>query len=200
MSVFNTSVDRLMRGLVVRRMRPQIRYDRGDTAIIVVTSARAVRPGELPNGEELMRWARAADISVFSTSTNQLADTGASPKRRSGDEFDDLPADALDLRSGLAANDVVLDPFPGLSAFTNPALLTALADRQLDRVIIVGSRTDVEIDSTARDATEAGLHTTVISDCCTGSSAVGHRATVDITLPRLVHAVLTLAELRALTR
>lgn len=54
---------------------------------------------------------------------------------------------------------------------------------------------DIEIDSTARDATEAGLHVTVVSDCCIGSSPDRHEAAIVTTLPRLVHAVLTLEDL-----
>lgn len=198
MSVFNSSVDRVMRGLVARRMRPEIAYGPGDTAIVVVTPARKVRPDDLPNGMRLMRWARSNEVTVIMTSRDDLADIAEpwSPNTVPG-KVVDLSTDP---RTDLAANEVMLAPFPGLSAFTNPALSTTLAARQLDRVIIVGSRTDIEIDSTARDALETGLHTTVISDCCTGFSPAGHQSTVDITLPRLVHAVLTIDELPALTR
>lgn len=181
MRVVNTSIDRLMRGLVTRRMRPHIVYSPKDTAIIVVTTAQNVRIGDLPNGVRLSKWARAADITVVSTSRGRLGGNGST-----------------DPNAFRPPDEVALDSFPGLSAFTNPTLATTLADSGFDRAIVVGSRTDIEVDSTARDATELGMHTTVISDCCTGSSPAAHRATVDVTLPRLVHAVLTIAELSEL--
>ncbi|OZE93188.1 hypothetical protein CH299_27970 [Rhodococcus sp. 14-2686-1-2] len=202
MSIFNTAIDRTMRGLVTWRMRPQIAYGAKDTAIIVVTPRPNMHPDDLPNGARLMRWARNAGICVIITTTTRSADVDApvSPPPSSGDGLDPRLVAAPDSPTVLAENEMALEPFPGLSAFTNPSLSTTLADRHLDRVIVVGSRTDIEIDSTARDALESGLHTTVIGDCCTGSSPAGHRATIDITLPRLVHAVMNIDDLPTPTR
>ncbi|MGB6183033.1 MAG: isochorismatase family protein [Rhodococcus sp. (in: high G+C Gram-positive bacteria)] len=183
MSIFNAGVDRAMRGLVTWRMRPRIAYSATDTAVLIVTSGPGVHPDDIPNGARLMRWARAAGISAIVTSRDRPAD-----------------CDAPDPPRGLPETVVILEPFPGLSAFTNPSVSATLADKHLDRVIIAGSRTDIEIDSTARDAIESGLHTTVVGDCCTGSSSAGHRATVDVTLPRLVHAVMNIDDLPAPTR
>ncbi|MGY3555493.1 cysteine hydrolase family protein [Williamsia sp. R60] len=202
MSVFNTAVDRVMRGLVAWRMRPQNTYHPSHTAVIVVAPTHNTRPDSPPNGVRLRRWARKADITVIVASRDQSAAIDAaeqSADRGAGGE-PVQPVQPVDESVDLADNELLIAPFPGLSAFTNPALLAALTDRQIDRVIVAGARTEIEVDSTARDALEAGLHTTVVSDCCVGFSPAGHKSTIDITLPRLVHAVLTLDELTALTR
>jgi nicotinamidase-related amidase len=202
MSVANQTLDRGMRELVSRRMRPTIAYSSADTALILVAPQTDLLTGEVSRGvASLLRGARGTGIAVL---YSPLAPPTEGRRLLAPSQKAILDAALLEsgspgaqIHPDLAAehDDIVLEPFTSLSAFVNPALLATLVDRELHRVIIAGARTDIEVDSTARDATEAGLHTTVISDCCTGSSLDRHQASVNITLPRLIHAVLTLADL-----
>lgn len=206
MSVVNTVLDRTMRGLVTVRMRHHTNYSATNTAVILVAPQQDLLAGTVSTVVRLVHMARGAGIRLICAPKAQpVADWAVQTRSQR------TIADAGLLRAGSPGADIhpalgplddgdVLQPFPGLSAFTNTALYATLAGAHLDHVIIAGSRTDIEVDSTARDATEAGLHTTVVSDCCTGSSPDGHRATVQTTLPRLVHAVVTLADLPALLR
>lgn len=197
----NQAMDLVMRRFVGARMRPQIAYSATDTALIVVAPQRDLLVGGVSNLTQLVNTARTAGIRVIFApmAAPGSAATGLPPGRqvladagllRVGSPGADIPPDL-----GPIDGDIVLPPFDGLSAFTEPTLSFTLAQAGLDRVLVAGARTDIEIDSTARDAIEAGLHTTVVSDCCTGSHPDAHRATIDITLPRLVHAVLPVAEL-----
>ncbi|WP_020102154.1 isochorismatase family cysteine hydrolase [Mycobacterium sp. 360MFTsu5.1] len=206
MTIVNQVMDRAMRGLVATRMRSQIAYTATDSAVILVAPQRDLLVGEASNQARLVRTARAAGISVIYAPMTQPYDgwTNPTPSQQAiGDAGLLRPGSpGADIHPALSAaeGDIVMPPFEGLSAFAHTALALTLASRQCDHVIIAGARTDIEVDSTARDATEAGLHTTVVSDCCTGSSREGHDGTVKTTLPRLVHAVLTLSELTPLVR
>lgn len=191
-----------MRGFVRARMRPGITYAATNTAVILVAPQPDLSP-DIPSLVRLVGTARAAGIGVIYAPMGQAAADGpVSPSQQAINDAGLLrpgsPGAAVHPGLIVAEDDTVLEPFRGMSAFTNPALAATLADAGLDRVIIAGSRTDIEVDSTARDALEAGLHTTVISNCCTGSSRTGHLAAVTTTLPRLVHAVLTLDDIARL--
>lgn len=206
MTAVNQVMDRAMRGLVAARMRSQIAYTATDSVMILVAPQRDLIVGEASNLAQLVRTARAAGISVIYAPMAQ-PDVGwkdPTPSQRAISDAGLLRAGSpgAEIHPALhaAEGDIVLPPFHGLSAFAHTGLALTLAGTRCDRVIIAGARTDIEIDSTARDATEAGLHTTVVSDCCTGSSREGHDATVTTTLPRLVHAVLTLDDLTPLMR
>jgi nicotinamidase-related amidase len=201
LSATNHALDRSMRELVNKRMRPTIAYSPVDTAVILVAPQLDLLTGGVSNLATLLRAARGADIAVVYA---PLAPPTQGSRHLTVSQQAILDADLLKVGSpggqihpelAAARDDIVLEPFTGLSAFTNPGLSTALENRGLHRVIIAGARTDIEVDSTARDATEAGLHVSVISDCCTGSSHDRHEAAVVTTLPRLVHAVLTLDDL-----
>ena len=200
MTVVNQVIDRAMRGLVAVRMRSQIDYTASNSAVILVAPQRDLI-GDAPALAGLVNMARAAGISVIYAPMGQPTDgwTNPTPSQQAINDAGLLRAGSpgADIHPTVAPaeDDIVMPPFTGLSAFTLPTLGLTLAGMHLDHAIIAGARTDIEIDSTARDATEAGLHTTVVSDCCTGSSPEGHHATVCTTLPRLVHAVLTFADL-----
>ena len=115
------------------------------------------------------------------------ADLAEQVIRLAGREVGDLMA--------AAADDVVLAPTPRLSAFAGTDLADRFADLGVCRVVLAGARTDIEIDSTARDAVELGLQTTVIADCCTGTTYAAHTATLEITLPRIVHGIVAVDDL-----
>jgi nicotinamidase-related amidase len=201
--VINQVADHAMRALVAARMRPRTRYPAA-TAVILVAPQQDLLAGAVPNVAQLLHMSRAAHLTVIYAPMARPAVDWAvqTPSQRAISDHDSLragsPGAAIHPNLSPATDDTVLAPFAGLSAFTNTALGTTLAAAHLDHVIIAGCRTDIEVDSTARDATEAGLHTTVVSDCCVGSSPQGHQATVTTTLPRLVHAVVTLDDLAGL--
>ncbi|CAM3614287.1 cysteine hydrolase family protein [Smaragdicoccus niigatensis] len=201
MNVVNRMMDRSMRGFIAARMRPHLHYGSADTAVILVAPQSDLLAGDVSNLTRLVGVARDAGITVIYAPMAQPEGgrPTLTPSQQAILEAGILRAGTrgADIHPELAAteDDIVLEPFAGLSAFTNPELFAALAASQLGRVIVAGARTDIEVDSTARDALEAGLHTTVVSDCCTGSNPAAHQATVGTTLPRLVHAVLTLADL-----
>lgn len=204
MTIVNDVADRAMRGLVAMRMRQRAPYPAANTAVIVVAPQRDMLGGAAANVAQLLGMARAARLGViYAPLARPAAHWGAqTPSQRSIGDADLLRpgSPGADIHPALTpgTDDQVLQPFHGLSAFTNAALATTLAEAHVDHVLIAGSRTDIEVDSTARDATEAGLHTTIVSDCCAGSSPHGHQTTVRTTLPRLVHAVVTMADLPAL--
>ncbi|MDQ1181814.1 cysteine hydrolase family protein [Rhodococcus sp. SORGH_AS_0301] len=191
MSLFTASVVRTMRTLVGRRMSSQNLYGASDTAVVLVTTGGSVDLDDRLPAARLITWARRSGIAVFLAPRTPFSDNASHP-----------PGPGERPRVPRATDDgvTVLDPFPGLSAFSSPALSGVLTDKHVDRVLIAGERTDIEVDSTARDATESGLHTTVVSDFCIGSSPSVHRAALEVTLPRLVHAVSPLSEIMARTR
>ncbi|MDZ7883970.1 MAG: isochorismatase family cysteine hydrolase [Mycobacterium sp.] len=203
MTVINQVADRAMRALVAARMRRRARYPAA-TAVLVVAPQQDLLTGAAPNLAQLLIMSRAAHLTVIYAPMARPAVDWAvqTPSQRTISDHDSIragsPGATIHPHLRPAPDDTVLTPFAGLSAFTNTALSETLATAHLDHVIIAGCRTDIEVDSTARDATEAGLHTTVVSDCCVGSSPQGHRATVTTTLPRLIHAVLTLDDLAGL--
>lgn len=202
MTALNHAVDLAMRRFVTAIMRKGRTYPATETALVLVATQTDLLTGDLAPLVQLAQSARELGITVIhAPMVRPPADKpNLTPAHRALHEADQLRAGTPgaqfhpDLTP--SANDVVLEPFTGLSAFSNIQLADTLSTRRLHRVIIAGARTDIEIDSTARDATESGLHTTVIADCCNGTSPDGHRMTVLTTLPRLVHAVLTLDELQ----
>lgn len=102
---------------------------------------------------------------------------------------------AIHPRVTILDEDLVMAPHGRLSAFSGTELATRLIERGVRRVVVAGARTDVEVDSTARDAVELGLQVTVVADCCTGTSPANHHASTETTLPRVVHGVLPFAGL-----
>lgn len=205
MSMVNHSMDRAMRLFVGMRMRPQLTYSAERTALILVAAQRGLLGDNVANMADLARLARSSGVTVIHAPLGvDVAGSGCrTPAQQAILDAAVIQSESpgADIHPDLAAvSDIVLEPFTALSAFANPALSAALASHGVDRVIVAGARTEIEIDSTARDATEAGLHTTVVSDCCRGATPRGHQTTIGTTLPRLVHAVLTLDDLSPLLR
>jgi nicotinamidase-related amidase len=101
--------------------------------------------------------------------------------------LDLLNADMLDLvapLSTLAAPGAIFDKTV-YSAFSNPALVAALARRQADTLVLTGVETDVCVLATAFDAVDRGLHVIVVGDAVTSWSPAGHRAALEGIYPRL---------------
>jgi nicotinamidase-related amidase len=201
----NRLANRAIAGLGAAAVRRQLAYAPIDTALLLV----GPQPDLLPCADtvaaltRLLTTVRAAGLPVIYV-------PAARPTPRDGIRFPTPSQHAVFedelLRPGStgagvhpelapSAGDLVLAPHPRLSAFAQTGLAVSLSDLGIRRIVVAGARTDIEVDSTARDAVELGLQTTVVADCCTGTSPENHRATVSITLPRIVHGVLKLDEI-----
>jgi biuret amidohydrolase len=76
-----------------------------------------------------------------------------------------------------------------LSAFRGTGLHELLTARDIDRLFIAGFPTNLAVDSTARHAVELGYHVTVFADACAAHDRAAHDAAIEVTLPRVVHAI-----------
>ncbi len=85
-----------------------------------------------------------------------------------------------------------------LSALAQPELRGRLDEQGVERVVLVGSSTDLQVDSTARHAAELDLHVTVVADACWTRSPGAHRTVVRVTLPRICHQLLDTDQFLAL--
>ena len=194
MTAFNRLSNRAVKQFAARRLARDLRYDPVDTALLLVgvqtellTEADAVAA----TGRLLMA-ARASGLRTYYSPVGRATtEHGIAYPTPSQSELLPLLTATTGVHPRLttAADDVVLPPTPRLSAFAGNDLADRFADLGVCRVVLAGARTDIEIDSTARDAVEIGLQTTVIADCCTGTTYAAHTATLEITLPRIVHGI-----------
>jgi len=213
-SAFNRMSNRMFAGIAARALAKRIDFTQHDTALLLVdcqqdflcrpnplegiveSSARELSLSKL---EQLVDLARRSPMPIFySRSTNcgnavrfptpsqqAISSAGLLARGTSGMEIAE--------RLSPAEGDTVLKPRTAISAFVGTGLMQSLQSRNISRLIVAGLRTDVEVDSTARDAAEHGFQTIVVSDACVGTTLANHEATLEMTLPRLVHAVLDVA-------
>ncbi|WP_298337020.1 isochorismatase family protein [uncultured Erythrobacter sp.] len=87
-------------------------------------------------------------------------------------------------------SDIVLAERHGLNAFFNSKLLEVLRHNDRSRLIVVGGVVNADVDSSARSAVEYDLHTTVVGDLVSAFDRTSYTATLETTLPRIVHCVL----------
>jgi hypothetical protein len=78
-----------------------------------------------------------------------------------------------------------------LSAFRGTGLHEKLAERDIDRLLVAGFPTNLDVDSTARHAVELGYHVSVLAGACAAHDRAAHAAATRVTLPRIIHAVVT---------
>ena len=204
MITFNSVANWLVKQLAVHGLARQLNYGPADTALVLVGTQPDLlcEPFIVANLGQLIKNTRAARVPiVFSPAAPPTAEHGIAhptPSQLS------LLADSLlspgsaaaqiHPRLGPAADDIVLAPRARLSAFAGTDLAMQLAGLGVQRVVVAGARTDIEIDSTARDAVEFGLQTTIIADCCAGTSPAAHDESIKVTLPRVIHGILTAKE------
>jgi nicotinamidase-related amidase len=204
-SAFNRLANRAIAGFAAASVRRDVAYPPDETALLLV----GPQPHLLRSADtvvalaRLLAMARAAGLPVIFV-------PAAPPTSREGIRFP-TPSQRAILVDGLLMpgsagaeihrdlsprpGEVVMAPRASLSAFARTGLATRLSELHIRRIVVAGARTDVEVDSTARDAVELGLQTTIAADCCTGTSRENHRATISTTLPRIVHGVLELDEI-----
>jgi len=197
--------NRAIVGLAVSALRRQPAYERSDTALLLI----GPQPDLLHDAAtvcaltRLLTAFRAAGVPVIYA-------VAASPSPDNGIQFP-TPSQRAILDDGLLnpgtigaeihpelapkPGDLILAPHATLSAFAKTSLARRLSEAGTRRIVVAGARTDVEIDSTARDAAELGFQTTVFADGCIGTSTQTHRASISTTLPRIVHGVLGLDEI-----
>jgi nicotinamidase-related amidase len=87
--------------------------------------------------------------------------------------------------------DVELSPTTALSAFRGTGLHELLTERNIDRVLVAGFPSNLDVDSTARHGVELGYHVTVLAGACAAHDRAAHTAAMEVTLPRIVHAIAT---------
>lgn len=200
-SIFNGLTNRVIRGFAAAALRKQLTYDSSDTALLVVGAQRDLLDDATAVSalDRLISTARAASVTVIyavaspSTRANGIRFPTPSQQALLAKGLLDTSSAGAEFHPELAPRqgDIVLEPRAGISAFASTDLDVRLSGLGIARIVVAGSRTDIEVDSTARDAVERGFQTTVVSDCCAATTRENHHATLSITLPRIVHGVLT---------
>ena len=204
-SVFNRLANRAVVGFAAASLRRRLAYPPSETALLLVgAQSDLLRSADTVSAlARVLAMARAAGLTVIYA-------PAARPSSREVIRFP-TPSQRAILVDGLLTpgsagaeihralspqpGELVMAPHASLSAFARTRLATRLSELRIRRIVVAGARTDVEVDSTVRDAVELGLQTTVVVDCCIGTSPENHRATSSITLPRIVHGVLKLDEI-----
>jgi nicotinamidase-related amidase len=204
-TLFNRTANRAAKGLAVAVLRRQLSYGSDDTAVVLIGTQRDLLAdaGVVARLVDLTATARAAGLPVVYTlalpPTPENGIRYPTPSQRAllAGELLRPGTPGADIHPDLALqrDDIVMEPGAALSAFAGTELATRLAALGVQRIVVAGARTDVEVESTARDAVELGLQTTVVSDCCAGTRPWNHHASVATSLPRVVHGVLTLDHL-----
>lgn len=204
MTAFNSAGNRVIKQLAVHALARQLNYGAADTALLLVGTQPDLlcEPFIVANLGRLVESARASRVPIlFSPAAPPTPEHGIAHPTPSqlallaGNLVSPGSAGArIHPRLGPGADDIVLAPRARLSAFAGTDLAVRLAGLGVQRVVVAGARTDIEIDSTARDAVELGLQTAVIADGCAGTSPTAHDESINVTLPRVVHGILTAAE------
>jgi len=89
-----------------------------------------------------------------------------------------VPAEALELVPGLQHEGDVVVRKRGWGAFVGTALEERLRELGVTHVVVVGLATGFGVESTARQAYDAGFHVTLATDAMTGPVLAGHEHTV----------------------
>ena len=89
------------------------------------------------------------------------------------------------------AGDVVIT-HQRISGFAGTQLNVLLRSRGVDTVLVAGVATNLSVEGTARDASNLGFRTLVVSDACAAASEAAHEASIE-TLA-LLGEVVTLEE------
>jgi nicotinamidase-related amidase len=201
-TLFNRTANRASKGLAVAALRRRLSYGSDDTAVVLVGTQRDLLAdaGVIARLVSLTAAARAAGLPVvYALALPPIPENGIrhpTPSQRAllASELLHPGTPGADVHPDLAPQrgDIVMTPGATLSAFAGTQLAARLSALGAERIVVAGARTDVEVESTARDAVELGLQTTVVSDCCAGTSPWNHQASIATTLPRVVHGVLSL--------
>ena len=67
----------------------------------------------------------------------------------------------------------------GMSAFSAPALVTALTERRIENIILCGAITEFGIQATALQAMDQGYRPMIVGDCCAAMTFSTNELTLD---------------------
>ncbi|MDL9945892.1 isochorismatase family protein [Gordonia sp. ABSL11-1] len=162
------------------------------TALIVVDLQRGIVGRELAphpamdvvgHAADLVERFRAHDLPVVFVTV-----AGAPPGRTdlSDGSARELPAGWDELIDEFAprADDLAVVKH-SVSAFSGTGLAEGLRERGVTQVVVVGIATGAGVESTARDAHEAGFHVTLPVDAMTDSDETRHRYSLTSIFPRI---------------
>jgi hypothetical protein len=141
------------------------------TALVLINPVASLTEIDSSAASELRR---AAGAARSAGSTVVIADTASA----AGGTADALPV-----------SDAEHVATTSLSAFRGTSLHESLTARGIDRLLIAGFPTNLDVDSTARHAVELGYHVTVLADACAAHDRSAHATAITVTLPRIVHAI-----------
>ena len=196
-----------------RLMRARLAYPHGETALIVVDTQNDLLGEDAPGSDLVVggvdRAERLAKLGHLVTElravgvrlvfANHAPLTEGADRPLTGDQrivaqrnLFAVGTEGAELVPPLVAqqHDLIVTPHSGLSAFTDTDLADQLDAAGIERVIVAGALTETTLDATARSAVERGMQVTVAADASIGSNAEAHNIHVQMTLPRIVHAVL----------
>jgi nicotinamidase-related amidase len=169
---FSRLLDRPARAAVALLLRRDRRAaDPSRTALVVVNPIAALAELDPAAASALLRAATAARSAG---STVVIARTASASESTT---------------QALPVGDGELVTAATLSAFAGTGLHDLLTERDIDRLLIAGFPTNLAVDSTARHAVELGYHVTVLADACAAHDRSAHDAAIEVTLPRVVHAI-----------
>jgi nicotinamidase-related amidase len=125
---------------------------------------------------------RARDLPVVLVTADGVAPGRTEAPARMGD----LPPGFADVMDGLAAQPSDIRVMKRTwGAFANSDLAQQLKDRGVTQVVVTGVATSAGVESTARQAYEAGFNVTLALDAIADLRPEAHERTVALIFPRL---------------
>ncbi len=161
-----------------------IDLQRGITALPTISSADAV----VHAAGRLVRAWHDRGLPVIAVRVDYSPDFGEllSARTDSPPPRSSPASDFAELRPelGLDASDLLLTK-RGWNAFYGTELDLQLRRRKVSGLVLAGISTSIGVESTARAAAERGYEVAIASDAVTDTNALAHRASIEVTLPRL---------------
>ena len=195
MSIFNRIQNHVFFLLMAQLLRRYRSSDIQKTALVLLDTkpvSLATQKGLQDRLMSLVNTCRASGLTVI---FSNFSERSVQRKPPAGVQrlLDDSRATAKDQHPDLGpkAGDIVLEPRETLSIFFDKTLEPTLQDRGIEHLVFAGSYVDLSIQSSARHSSENGFHTTVLEDCCGSMMEGGHAPSTRVTLPKLVHEVLS---------
>ena len=146
---------------------------------VVEESIRA--SGTLENTRALIEALKGTSMTiistpiVFSETYNELENPiGILKSIRDVEAFKEgtTGAETIDMVTSFGERILEIPGKRGFDAFSNTRLSEALAERGIDRVVVVGTVTSICVNATAMRAFDDGLAVTILSDCTSGRTTV----------------------------
>ncbi len=131
----------------------------------------------LPNLQRLLAFCREAGVEVIHVRIGYRTPDGRDGKHGLVNRLEEtrvLPMD-LEILEEIAPlpHEIVLDK-TSVSAFNSTAIDQILRNMRKDRIWAAGVVTEACVELTARDASDRGYWTTLVTDCCASSTRAAH--------------------------